>query len=156
MKRIWAPWRKQYIEQGSPQGCIFCDKVGKGDDKKNHVVKRGEKCFCVLNRFPYNGGHLMIAPYRHVGDLKNLSVDELTELMVMVRDSIALLKDKLGTDGFNVGMNLGRVAGAGVEDHVHIHIVPRWNGDTNFMPVIADTKVIPQALDDMHKILTSD
>ena len=156
MKHIWAPWRKQYIEQGSPQGCIFCGAVKEKDDKKNRIIRRGKRCFCMLNLYPYNGGHVMVAPYRHVADLKDLEIDELSDLMLMVRDIISLLKDKIKAEGFNVGINLGRVAGAGVEDHIHVHIVPRWNGDTNFMSVIADTKVISQSLDDMYEILTRD
>jgi ATP adenylyltransferase len=154
MKRIWAPWRKEYIEEGSPQGCIFCDKPADGDDRKNHIVKRAETCFCMLNRYPYNGGHLMVAPYRHIADLDGLEVKEITNLMVMVRDSVSLLKEKLSPDAFNIGSNIGRVAGAGITAHFHIHIVPRWNGDTNFMPVVAGTKVIPHSLDDMYGILT--
>lgn len=153
MKQIWAPWRKSYIEQGVSRGCIFCDKAKGRNDKKNHVVHRWETCFSMLNLFPYNGGHLMVAPYRHVAGLDGLESPELTELIASVRDSIALLKRALKPDGFNVGINLGQIAGAGVADHVHIHVVPRWSGDTNFMPVIADTKVIPQSLDAMYETL---
>jgi ATP adenylyltransferase len=154
MKKLWAPWRKSYIEQGMPQGCIFCSKAKGRNDRKNHVLSRAETCFSMLNLFPYNGGHLMVAPFRHVADLDGLESAELTELIALVRDSIALLKRALKPDGFNVGVNLGLVAGAGVVDHVHVHVVPRWNGDTNFMPVISDTKVIPQSLDAMYETLT--
>jgi len=155
MKRIWAPWRKHYVEQGTPEGCIFCLKAAAGDDVKQHVIARGESCFSMLNRFPYNSGHLMVSPFRHLPGLGSLDVRELTEMMVMVRDSISLLDRKLGPDGFNVGINLGRAAGAGVADHVHIHIVPRWEGDTNFMLVLGETRVIPHALDEMYEKLTS-
>jgi ATP adenylyltransferase len=154
MEQMWAPWRKQYIEQGASRGCIFCDKPAQGDDAKNHIVKRSGTCFAMLNLFPYNGGHLMVAPFRHVAGLDGLEPHELTDLIALVRDSVALLSSKLGPDGFNVGINLGRTAGAGVAGHVHIHVVPRWDGDTNFMPVIAGTKVIPQALDEMYGTLT--
>lgn len=154
MEHIWAPWRKEYIQQGTPEGCIFCDKPRGSDDKKNHIIARAETCFSMLNLFPYNSGHLMVAPFRHVASLDDLEIDQLTGLSVLLRDSIALLKRTLDPDGFNVGINLGRVAGAGVVDHIHIHLVPRWNGDTNFMPVTAGTKVIPQSLDDMYDILT--
>lgn len=154
MKQLWAPWRRRYIEQGAPGGCIFCDKVKERDDRKNHIVGRTATCFSMLNLFPYNGGHMMIAPFRHVADLDDLEYRELTGLIALVRDSISLLKRTLRPDGFNVGINLGPAAGAGVADHVHVHVVPRWRGDTNFMPVTAGTKVIPQALDAMYEVLT--
>jgi len=154
MKQLWAPWRKRYIEQGTPGGCIFCDKAKERADRKNRIVIRTATCFSMLNLFPYNGGHLMVAPFRHVADLDGLEDRELTGLIALVRDSISLLKRRLRPDGFNVGINLGLVAGAGVADHVHVHLVPRWSGDTNFMPVTAGTKVIPQALDAMYKMLT--
>ncbi len=155
MKLLWAPWRKIYIEQERSEGCIFCDKAKARNDKKNYIVSRAATCFSLLNLFPYNGGHLMIAPFRHVADLNGLEDRELTGLIALVRDSISLLKRVLKPEGFNVGMNLGLVAGAGVVDHVHIHLVPRWSGDTNFMPIIADTKVVPQSLDAMYKMLTA-
>lgn len=156
MKKLWAPWRKGYVEGGAPEGCIFCAKVNARDDEKQHLLRRGKTCFSMLNKFPYNGGHLMVAPFRHVGGLDGLDAGELAELMTMVRDSVALLKRTLNPDGFNIGINLGRAAGAGVEDHVHVHVVPRWNGDTNFMPVTAGTKVISHALDEMYARLAGE
>lgn len=155
MENIWAPWRRHYIERGAGEGCFFCDKPREGDDRKNRIVARGESCFSMLNLFPYNGGHLMAAPFRHVAGLDGLELEELTSLIVLVRDSISLLKEKLSPDGFNVGINLGSVAGAGVAGHVHIHVVPRWSGDTNFMPVVGETKVISQALDGMYELLAN-
>jgi len=153
MKQLWAPWRKSYIEQGTSGGCIFCDNAKGRNDRKNHIVSRAATCFSMLNLFPYNGGHLMVAPFRHVAVLDGLEDRELAGLIALVRDSISLLKRALRPDGFNVGMNLGLVAGAGVAHHVHVHVVPRWSGDTNFMPVISGTKVIPQALDEMYEML---
>jgi ATP adenylyltransferase len=155
MERMWAPWRREYIESDPPDRCIFCVKIGARDDAENHIIKRGETCFCMLNRYPYNVGHVMIAPHRHVASLRDLTSAEVTELFTMVGVVVELLREKIKADGFNVGINLGRIAGAGVEDHIHVHVVPRWNGDTNFMPVTADTKVLPQSLDDMYRLLTS-
>ncbi|MDD5557200.1 MAG: HIT domain-containing protein [bacterium] len=154
MERIWAPWRRAYVEAGGGDGCIFCEKPARGDDRAAHIVRRGRTCFSMLNRFPYNGGHMMVAPFRHAASLDALVADELAELFAMVRDSISLLAGKVRPDGFNVGMNLGRAAGAGVAGHLHVHVVPRWDGDTNFMPVAAGVKVIPQSLDEMHALLT--
>ena len=153
MEHLWAPWRSAYIEQGAPEGCIFCDKPRGGDDCANHIIARAATCFSMLNRFPYNGGHLMAASFRHAAELEDLSVEELQGLIVMVRDSVALLKRVLSPAGFNVGINLGGAAGAGVAGHVHVHVVPRWQGDTNFMPVTAGTKVIHQSLDEMYGLL---
>ncbi|MCX6357858.1 MAG: HIT domain-containing protein [Candidatus Aureabacteria bacterium] len=154
MERLWAPWRKGYVEAGAPRGCIFCEKSDAGDDAKHHIIARGKSCFSLLNRFPYNGGHLMVAPFRHVAALDALTDEELLELMRMIRDQAALLRRRLSPDGFNIGINIGRVAGAGVADHLHVHVVPRWSGDTNFMPATADTKVISHALDEMYSRLT--
>ncbi len=154
MENLWAPWRRQYIEEGPPRGCIFCDKAAAGNDAASHIVARSETCFSMLNRFPYNGGHLMVAPFRHVSGLDGLGPRELAGLIMLVRDSIALLSERLRPDGYNVGINLGSAAGAGVVGHLHVHVVPRWNGDTNFMPVVAGAKVVPQALDEMYRLLT--
>ena len=150
MKNIWAPWRKEYIVGEKEKNCIFCKAFQDNQDQKNLVLYRGKECFCILNKYPYNNGHLMIAPKMHKGDLPELSDSEMLELLTMARDVINVLAQKMKPDGFNVGFNLGKDAGAGVEDHIHLHIVPRWNGDTNFMPVIADTKVISQSLDDLY------
>ena len=155
MEHLWAPWRSAYIGQGAPEGCIFCDKPRGGDDRADQIISRAATCFSMLNRFPYNGGHLMVAPFRHAAGLEDLSVEELQGLIVMVRDSVALLKRVLSPAGFNVGINLGEAAGAGVAGHVHVHVVPRWQGDTNFMPVTAGTKVVPQSLDEMYGCLAA-
>lgn len=148
LERLWAPWRMRYIEK--PEGaepCIFCRFPSEENDEKNLVLFRGEHGFLVLNAFPYSNGHLMVAPYRHTADLNDLSEPELLELMLLSRRALNLLTAQFRPDGFNMGANLGRVAGAGIADHAHIHIVPRWNGDTNFMPVLAETRVIPESLE---------
>jgi ATP adenylyltransferase len=128
--------------------CIFCDKVKarRTQDRKNLVLHRGERAFVVMNLYPYTSGHLMVAPYEHNGELESLDGDTLKEMMLLVGASIRALRATMNPHGFNIGINLGRVAGAGVEDHVHIHIVPRWNGDTNFMPVFAEVRMIPELL----------
>jgi len=128
------------------KGCIFCEKPKEQRDDENLIVARFDKCFVILNAFPYNNGHLMVVPYRHVPSLLDLADDELAELMKVVQISEGVLREALNPHGFNIGMNLGRCAGAGIDDHIHIHIVPRWNGDTNFMPVIGETKVLPELL----------
>ena len=132
------------------EGCIFCKAIQDDQDQKNLVLLRGEECFCILNKYPYNNGHLMIAPKMHKDDFPKLSNSEMLELLTLTRDMKKLLTQKMKPDGFNIGFNLGKAAGAGIEDHMHLHIVPRWNGDTNFMPVIAETKVIPQSLEDLY------
>jgi ATP adenylyltransferase len=146
MDKLWAPWRMAYIEVDAPSGCIFCDKPSAGDDRRELILHRGKLAFVLLNKFPYNNGHLMVAPYRHTADFPGLDAPERQELMDLTCAATELLQYALHPDGYNVGMNLGRVAGAGVADHLHLHVVPRWNGDTNFMPVIAETKVLPDAL----------
>ncbi len=146
MERIWAPWRIQYILEAEKGGCILCEKPREDKDEPNLIVYRGKNNFIILNAFPYNPGHLMVAPYRHVGRLDDLTDAESREHFDTVRLSVRLLTEVLKPAGFNIGMNLGKVAGAGIEDHLHIHIVPRWQGDTNFMPVVSNTRVLPQAL----------
>jgi len=152
MERLWAPWRLEYV-QAAPSGtCIFC-LGAEADDAARLVLHRGERCFLMMNRFPYSNGHLMVAPRRHVADpglLDDAEVAELHRLTVLGRD---LLRQVCHGQGFNVGMNLGAVAGAGVTDHLHQHIVPRWAGDTNFMPVCADVRVIPQHLEATYRQL---
>lgn len=148
MERLWAPWRMKYIEEGSKiEGCIFCIFPAEQDDRKNLILYRGERSFIMLNSFPYNPGHLMVAPYKHTADLYELTDEELLDVDHLVRFSVRLLSATVQPDGFNLGVNLGRTAGAGIVDHVHWHIVPRWNGDTNFMPVIGETKVLPESLE---------
>ncbi len=142
-----------YISSGGPKACIFCTKVESSKDRENLVLFRGKKCFVLMNLYPYNTGHLMVAPYRHVGNLTELDMDERGELMELIVKSIAILQNVLNPDGFNVGINLGRVAGAGIEGHVHFHVVPRWSGDTNFMTVVGDVKVMPELLSDTYEKL---
>ena len=150
MEHLWAPWRIRYILSEKEAGCFLCRKPQEADDAKNHILIRDRTCFALLNAYPYNAGHLMVAPYKHTGDLDDLTEQELADLMALTRRCKQLLTRAIKPEGFNIGLNLGRVAGAGVEDHVHIHIVPRWNGDTNYMPVIGDVRVLPQALDEMY------
>ena len=133
---------------GSSKGCIFCDHLAAGDDRGAHILHRGEQVFVILNAFPYNNGHLMIAPYEHVGALEALPDGTVLELMQLTQRAMRALTDVYGPEGVNVGINLGRPAGAGILDHVHIHLVPRWNGDTNFMSVVGNTRVLPEAMDE--------
>ena len=143
----------EFIMMEKPKGCILCDKPEEKDDELNYILYRGEKNFAILNRWPYNPGHLMVAPYRHVSGLESMTDAELWEHMVIVKRGIEALRRIFNPGGFNVGINMGRVAGAGIEMHIHTHIVPRWQGDTNFMPVISDTRVVPEALASTYKRL---
>jgi ATP adenylyltransferase len=147
-ERLWAPWRLEYIRRPSPEECIFCraSHAGGAEDERNYVVHRGERCFVMLNAFPYANGHVMVAPYEHVPSIEELDAPALTELMTLAQRSLAVLRENYGPEGFNLGINQGRVAGAAFEDHVHLHVVPRWGGDNNFMPVVGVTRVLPQAL----------
>jgi ATP adenylyltransferase len=146
-KPLWAPWRLEYVQAADDQpGCIFCLARDSGDDEAALVVHRGEHAFVLLNKFPYASGHFMVAPARHVGDFDELSDAETLEIHRLARDGLRALGTLYRPDGFNLGWNLGRVAGAGIVDHVHLHVVPRWSGDTNFMPVLADVKVMPEHL----------
>jgi len=147
-QRLWAPWRLDYIKGEKPAGCIFCALPESGNDRDAYIVHRGDRCFIILNKFPYNSGHLMVTPFDHAATLGELDDDTLLELMRLTRRSLDALDAVYGPEGFNVGINLGKVAGAGVEGHVHQHVVPRWDADTNFMPVIGSTRVLPQSLDD--------
>lgn len=144
MKRLWSPWRLEYLTASRGEGCIFCQAVEDGDDRANLMLLRGKRAFLILNRFPYNNGHLMVVPYAHVPSLEDLDAAALTELMQLLNRGLAALRASMEPDGFNIGVNLGHVAGAGIDDHVHIHVVPRWLGDTNFMPVVGDMRVIPE------------
>jgi ATP adenylyltransferase len=148
VERLWAPWRIEYIEAPHPEGegCIFCQKPSLGDDQEALILARSELAFAMLNAYPYNPGHLMVAPFRHVGELEDLKPPEFAEVDGLLQRSIRALREASGPDGFNVGVNLGRVAGAGVPGHVHWHVVPRWNGDTNFMAVVGEVRVLPEAL----------
>jgi len=146
MERLWAPWRLEYIVGDKEDGCIFCEFPRRGDDEEHLILDRGLHAFVIMNAYPYSNGHLLIAPYRHVGEITELGDDECAEIMRLSRKCCAVLREAVRPDGFNLGMNLGTAAGAGIADHIHMHVVPRWNGDTNFMPVFADVKVIPEAL----------
>ena len=154
MERIWSPWRMAYIqaakEQGEDGGCIFCDLPAEGDDVRTMILARGELAFVIVNSFPYNPGHLMVAPFRHVGAFTSLETDELADVDALLARSIRALEQEMEPHGYNLGMNLGRVAGAGIPDHVHWHLVPRWNGDTNFMPVVGQTRVLPELLEETY------
>jgi ATP adenylyltransferase len=153
MKFIWAPWRIQYIRGEKPKGCILCDKPAENKDRENYILFRGVNNYIMMNCYPYNPGHLLVAPYRHTGSLVELTADERNEHYELVSRSIDVLKKVMDPGGFNIGANLGKVAGAGIDDHFHSHIVPRWNGDTNFIPVLADVRVVPQALTDTYDAL---
>lgn len=146
MDRIWAPWRMAYIDAPKLEGCVFCAQPAENDDRQNLILHRGKTCFIVMNLFPYNNSHLMVTPYRHTSDFTTLQPDESAEMMQLTQYCVRLLGHAIRPDGFNVGLNLGTAAGAGIAEHLHTHIVPRWNGDTNFMPVLGDTKVLPDAL----------
>jgi ATP adenylyltransferase len=154
-ERLWAPWRLEYIKGPKDDECIFCAGPAAGDDAAKYVLRRGEHCFAMLNAFPYNNGHLMVSPYRHVPSIEGLDPPALTELMTMTQECLGALRTAYGPEGFNIGINQGKIAGAGVEHHVHLHVVPRWGADTNFMPVIANTRVLPQSLADSYRDVTA-
>jgi len=146
MKILWAPWRFEYIESEKPKYCILCKAYNDQDDKQNLVLWRGKHTFIIMNRYPYNSGHLMVAPIRHVSNLDDLTNEEMLEIAKAIKLSLNALKKAMGPHGFNIGMNIGRAAGAGIEEHIHVHIVPRWIGDSNYMPIISNTKVMPEYL----------
>lgn len=157
---LWAPWRLSYVKSDDDtpkiRGCFLCHYAEHpNDDSTNYVVERGKKMFMVLNRYPYNNGHVLISPYEHKATLTELDQDELLESVQLLQKWTARMGELMSAQGFNVGLNLGSAAGAGVPGHLHWHIVPRWAGDTNFMPVVGDVKVIPQALDALYELLTS-
>lgn len=152
METLHAPWRIEYILAPKPPaagGAIFTRIAQSADDEANHVLARDRSCFALLNAYPYTGGHLMVVPYREVPDFDGLTDGEMTDLLKLMRRCQAALRTVMKPDGFNIGVNLGKVAGAGIVEHLHIHVVPRWNGDTNFMPVIAGATVVPEALRDL-------
>jgi len=157
MDRLWAPWRLHYVTTAAaaPKAsvCFLCDGVAASDDRGNLIVHRGPHSAVFLNLYPYNNGHLLVAPLAHKSTLAELNPDELLDLQLVVRRCVAVLQDRLNPDGFNVGLNLGRSAGAGLPGHLHWHVVPRWNGDTNFMPVLGDAKVISQSLEALYELL---
>jgi ATP adenylyltransferase len=152
MENLYAPWRIQYITapRSSPgDESLFTMIAQANNDEANYVIVRERTCFAVLNSYPYNGGHLMVVPYKQTPDLNGLADEELSDLLKLTRRCLNALSTTMKPDGFNIGINLGKVAGAGIAGHLHIHVVPRWSGDTNFMPVIANTKVLPEALTDV-------
>jgi ATP adenylyltransferase len=155
VRRLWAPWRLEYVSSADEQeGCVFCRAPAAGDEE-GLVVHRGEHAFALVNRFPYASGHLMVAPYRHEGELGELRDEEALEIHRLASAAVGALADSMRPQGFNLGWNLGRIAGAGVVDHIHLHVVPRWAGDTNFMPVLADVRVLPEALDETRTKLAA-
>ncbi|HNR96760.1 MAG TPA: HIT domain-containing protein [Anaerolineae bacterium] len=155
MKRLWAPWRMKYILGDRPgSGCVFCDALAAGDDAAHYIVRRGQHAFVILNTFPYTNGHTLIVPNQHEGDLVLLDAATVNEMMALTQEVIAALRCSMNPSGFNVGMNLGESAGAGIRDHVHIHVVPRWNNDTNFMPVLGEVRVLPESLCDTYARLS--
>ena len=150
MEHLWAPWRVEYIEKHEETGCILCQKPQEDNDKANLILYRGQQNFIMLNAYPYNPGHLLIAPYRHIADLQDLSRQEAEEHFEIVKKAVVLLKEVMKPAGFNMGLNLGRVAGAGIAEHIHTHVVPRWRGDSNFMPVTSDTRIMSAGLTDLY------
>ena len=155
-ERIWAPWRLEYVKDAAKDvedECIFCAKPADEDDQANLIVHRGGRCFVILNKYPYTNGHLMVAPFAHLATIQELDAATVGELMALAQRAMSVLEDEYSPHGYNVGFNQGRVAGAGVEHHIHLHVVPRWGGDTNFMPVIADTRVMAQTLEQTYAAL---
>jgi ATP adenylyltransferase len=150
-ERLWAPWRMRYVQgERKDEGCIFCLAAESGDDEARLVVQRGERCLMMLNAYPYNSGHLMVSPHRHVASVEDLERDELLELMTLTQSALRAVRKTYAPDGFNLGVNEGGVAGAGFAGHVHMHVVPRWAADSNFMAVTADTRVLPESLEDSY------
>lgn len=152
-EKLWAPWRAGFILSKKEKGCIFCKRLKEKDSVKNLIVYRGQKALVILNKFPYNAGHTMIVPIRHVGQIEKLKADEAAEFFELLQKTVAIIKKILKPTSMNLGMNLGKASGAGVPGHLHMHIVPRWTGDTNFMPIIGKTKVVSLPLDPIYKKL---
>ena len=154
MEYLFTPWRYEYVSTvDESDGCVFCDRPSDTDDRESLIVFRGELCFAILNRFPYPSGHLMVAPYAHTGTIEDLDRETLADVMELVVRCMGAVREAFSPSGFNVGMNISRVAGAGIQDHVHVHVVPRWAGDSNFMTVCADTRVLPLSLDQVFEAL---
>lgn len=153
MDKLWAPWRMQFIRaarEGEAKTCVFCQIRDATNDREALVLTRGKRCYVVLNKFPYINGHLLIVPNRHLAELHDLTPDEQTEMMSLLARSIQILREKIGAEGTNCGMNLGKVAGAGILDHLHLHAVPRWLGDTNFLPIIGNTRSLPEYIEETY------
>jgi ATP adenylyltransferase len=154
MDRLWAPWRMRYIvNNNNSVGCVLCNEVEKNDDRKNYILFRGTHSFVIMNLYPYNNGHLLIVPYTHESDIDKLPEEELGDLMKVTQASVKILKQALSPDGFNVGINIGKSAGAGIPEHLHVQIVPRWNGDTSYITVFDNTRVMPELLDETYELL---
>lgn len=152
--RIWAPWRLRYVSKASEQtDCVFCAKPDAGDDRAGLIVHRGERCYVILNLYPYTSGHLMVAPFEHIGRLQDIEPATTAEMLDLAQRAMRQIEKVYSPEGFNLGVNQGRVAGAGVEGHIHLHVVPRWAGDNNYMPVLADTRVMPQSLEETYDAL---
>ena len=153
MDRLWAPWRLEYIQGPEDGFCIFCVDEDPAEDQSRLIVVRGEYSYVIMNRYPYSNGHLMVSPYRHVSDPADLENREVLEIHQLMVRSQTVLREVCAAQGFNVGWNIGKAAGAGIADHIHMHIVPRWRGDSNFMPILADTRVIPQHIETTYTLL---
>ena len=153
LDRLWTPWRMSYVGTGRPEGCIFCVKPSEHRDEQHLILGRSQRAYVLLNLYPYNSGHLMVVPYLHTGDLATLPSEIGAEVLALTQQAIAALTAEYRPQGFNVGLNLGEVAGGSVSAHLHLHVVPRWGGDTNFMPTTADTKVLPETLDQTYRRL---
>jgi ATP adenylyltransferase len=153
VRQLWAPWRVAYVAGPKSPGCVFCEAPAAGDDQQALILHRGEHGYLILNRYPYNSGHLMVVPFRHVARPELLTPDEHQALMALLVLGLRVLERAMAPEGFNAGMNLGRAAGAGIDEHLHLHIVPRWVGDTNYMPVLGDVKVLPEHLDETYRRL---
>lgn len=154
-ERLWAPWRLRYVKHASPEdeGCIFCSKPHEENDAETLIVHRGEHCFVILNLFPYTNGHLMVAPFSHIGRYQEIPSSALGEMHSLAQRAMGIIEEIYSPEGFNVGINQGAAAGAGVPGHIHLHLVPRWGGDTNFMPVIGDVRVMPQSLEESYELI---
>lgn len=150
MRRLWTPWRMAYLVSDRAEGCVFCRKLAEDNDRENLILYRGSFSCVVMNLYPYNTGHLMVIPKQHTASLEELPGEVVTEVMRLVQESLKVLRKQLHPDGFNVGANVGKAAGAGIDEHVHVHIVPRWEGDTSFMPVFSETRVMPEMLSDTY------
>jgi len=152
--RIWAPWRLRYVSKANQQSeCVFCAKPAAGDDRAALIVHRGERCYVILNLYPYTSGHLMVAPFEHSGRMQDIEPATTAEMLDLAQQAMRQIEDVYSPEGFNLGINQGRVAGAGVEGHIHLHVVPRWAGDNNYMPVLTDTRVMPQSLEETYDAL---
>lgn len=150
---MWAPWRIEYILGEKPGGCVLCDMPQGGDDERNHIVHRGVSCYVIMNLYPYNSGHLMVVPFRHLSEYEGLTPEERAESAELAARSVRAVKKAMKPDGFNIGVNIGKAAGAGIDEHLHFHVVPRWSGDINFMTAVGGMRVIPQCLEETYRIL---